>query len=486
MGGSQAINYVVGMVRTKLVALLLGPSGVGMIGLFQSSIAWVMQLTGLGIGSSGVRQIAKAHSAQDTEQVGKTIRVLRRACWFTGILGWVVAAILSRPLSIWVFESTDNAWLIAILGATLLLTGVSSGQKAIIQGTRRISDLAKMTVLSSLLSTIFAIFLYWLFGVNAIVPVLVSIALLNLAVSWWFSRKLVVPDAGSLSWTETYQEGKQLTNLGVAFMWGGLLASLVDMGVRALIVREVGIDGTGYYQAAWALSGMFANFILGAMGADFYPRLTGVADNHPLIKSMVNEQIEVGVLIAVPGLVATLAVGPLLLVAFYSTEFIAAAEVLPWFVFAIFFRVMSWPVGYTVLAKGATGWFFVTQTFFFGLQMFLAWMLISPFGLVGAGISFLGTCIPAVILNLFVANRLTGFVWSRTVLNLFLAGFAVVCVAFLGAVFLSATQSAMLSLPLAAIASVFCIRGISARVGKEHRIVRTLLKIPGMKLLMPN
>jgi PST family polysaccharide transporter len=41
VGGAQAINYVVGLLRTKAVALLLGPSGVGLVGLYVSAIGLV-------------------------------------------------------------------------------------------------------------------------------------------------------------------------------------------------------------------------------------------------------------------------------------------------------------------------------------------------------------------------------------------------------------------------------------------------------------
>ena len=486
IGGSQAINYVIGMVRTKLIALLLGPSGVGLIGLFQSSIAIVTQLTGLGIASSGVRQIAEAHGSENAEDIGRTIRVLRRACWVTGILGWVVTAILSRPLSIWAFETPENATLIALLGASLFFTAISGGQKAAIQGTRRIGDLARMIVISSLASSAVAIAIYWVFGEHGIVPVLIITALINLAVSWWFVRRVEIPPATELTWGETFRESKQLTGLGIAFMWGGLLAALVDMGVRSLIIRDIGVDGTGIYQAVWALSGMFANFILGAMGADFYPRLTAVADRHKLMNSMVNEQIEIGVLIALPGLLGTLAFAPMLLMIFYSSEFMVGAILLPWFVAGIFFRVVSWPVGFTILAKGATKWFLLTQTSFYAVQIVAVWYLIKPLGLVGVGIGFFLAFLPIFVLNLLIAYRLSGFAWSVSVMRVVIPSACVVAVGFACATLLPTAWNMTIGGFLTVGAGLTSIRGITKRLGPEHRIARTLNRIPGMRFLLSN
>ena len=485
IGGSQVINYLIGMVRTKLVAMLLGPDGVGLVGLFQSSIALVTQLTGMGIASSGVRQIAEAHGTGDTVFAGKTVQVLRRTCWATGILGWLVTAVLARPLSHWAFDSSQYAGLVAILGITLLFTALAGGESALIQGTRRIGDLARMTVISSLAATIVAVSLYWLFGQNGIVPVLIATAVVNLGVSWWFSRRIEMPVSAKLTWADIYKEAKKLTNLGFAFMWGGLAAALLDLGIRSMIVRYVDLEATGIYQAAWGLSGMFASFILAAMGTDFYPRITAVANNHSQLNSMVNEQIEIGTLIALPGLMATLALAPMLMTIFYSQEFVIGGELLPWFVLGIFLRVVSWPVGFSLLAKGASRWFIVTQTHFCVVNYLLAWWLIKRIGLIGAGMAFFLTFLPVVLLNLFVANRLSGFHWSASAIRVIALSALLVLIGFASSILQPLATNLVLGLSLSFLSGILCLRGIVHRVGQKHRPIQVLMKIPGMRFVVP-
>ena len=92
IGGSQAVNLVIGMVRTKVVAILLGPSGVGLMGLYQSATSMVGTLSGLGIGQSAIREVAVAHGTGDAERIARTVTALRRACWVTGALGWLATA----------------------------------------------------------------------------------------------------------------------------------------------------------------------------------------------------------------------------------------------------------------------------------------------------------------------------------------------------------------------------------------------------------
>lgn len=335
IGGAQGINYLIGMVRTKLVAVLLGPAGVGLVGLYMSATELVGIIAGLGINTSGVREVAEAHGSGKAEHIARTVKTLRRACWATGILGWLLCAGLSYPLSVYTFGTGERAWAIAILGATILITAVSGGQSALIQGSSRIGDLARMNVLGAVSGTLVAVGLYGWLGQKGIVPVIIVTAACNLGFSWWFARKIPVIPISLTGW-ETIGNAKQLIRIGMAFMYGAILFSAVGLTIRSLIVKKYGLDANGVYQAAWVISGLFANFIISAMGTDFYPRLTAVAKDNEHVNRLVNEQTEIGILLALPGLLGTLVFAPWLMRLLYTAKFLPGAELLPWFVVGVF------------------------------------------------------------------------------------------------------------------------------------------------------
>lgn len=221
------------------------------------------------------------------------------------------------------------------------------------------------------------------------------------------------------------------------------------------------------------------------MGTDFYPRLTAISDDHPRLNATVNEQIEIGVLIALPGLLATLTCGPLLMIVFYSNQFILGAELLPWFVLGVFLRVVSWPLGFAILAKSATRWFFLTQTHFYVVQFALTWLLIRRIGLVGVAIAFFLTLIPAAVLNLAVVYRLTGFTWSIGVIKLLTASTLVVLFAFLSTMVIPVFWNALVGIGLTFGASLYCANGLAARLGRQHKLVLLMLRIPGLRFVLP-
>lgn len=468
------------MVRTKLVAILIGPSGVGLVGLYNSATILIGILVGLGIGSSGIREVALAHSSGDPERLAHILKTLRRACWVTGFIGWGITAAFSYPLCLWVFGSGERTWAISLLGITVLLGAVGDGQRALLQGVRRIGDLARMGVYSILISTVVAVILYSWLGEQGIVPVLIISAIINVVVAWRYARKVqIIPVCQSI--TDSCRNSKHLLGLGLSFMWSGLLSSGAALVVRSMIVREYGIDANGIYQAAWAISGMFAGFIFTAMGTDFFPRLTAVAHENDQVNRLVNEQTEIGILLTLPGLLGTLAFAPWLMHLFYTSAFVAGSELLQWFLLGTFGRAVSWPMIYIQLAKNESKWFAFTEFTFWALHLGLSLLLLHWCGLRGGAMGYFIPNIVYVIGMLWLAAHLSGFRWSKPVIKLLLVSGMLVTAIFVSRYFFFESLSITIGALITATSLIYSLRGFAHRVGSENRFFSIIYRIPGLK-----
>lgn len=483
MGGAQAINYLVGLLRVKVVAVLLGPAGVGVIGLYTSATSLLGTITGLGLQSSSVRAIAQSQGNEDPLTVARTIRMLRRLVWITGALGWFASVALSIPLSRWMFQSTEHAWALAVLGGMLFLTAISNGQLALLQGLRRIGDIARVQVAAAVLNTAVTVGLYAWLREDGIVPVLLANAVVTLLCSWWFARRVDVP-AVSMDWTQALSEAKPLLGLGAAMMWSGVLTLLLDLYTRTLITRELGVDAAGIYQAAWALSGLFAGFVLGAMGTDFYPRLTSVIHDPEVAVRAVNEQTEVGILLSVPGLLATLAFSKWVIWALYSVKFAPAADVLVWMVLGVFGRVLSWPMGFIQLSIGAGRWYMATEAIFLAIQAALVALLVPRYGVIGAAYAFAACYLLYTAGMAWVGHRLIGFRWSAAVRRMMLVSGALMGLALAANRLLPDHFAMALGGILTLLGGVWSLRGLVVRLGTDHRLVLKIVRFPGMQRLI--
>jgi enterobacterial common antigen flippase len=484
MGGAAGLNYLIGLLRVKIVAVLIGPSGVGLVGLYTSAVGLVGTVSSLGIGSSAVREVAQAFSEDDARAVARTVRILRRACWATGMFGWLLALLLAKPISIWLFGSTDQIVALSVLGVTLLLNAVAAGQGALLQGSRRIGDIARANVLGTLLSTVVAIALYAWLGKDGILLVLVATALLSLSVSYWFSRRVrVIPV--DLSWADTLRGTKHLLGLGFAFMWSGVMAAALDSLTRSIVTNQFGVHAAGMYQAAWALSAMFAGFILGAMGTDYYPRLTATIHDRALTTRMVNEQTEIGILMALPGLLGTLAFAPLILVLFYTTQFLGAAELLRWLLLGVFARVVSWPIGFILFAKGASRLVLVVETVFAAVQAALLFWFVDKYGLVGAALAFAAVNALHIIAVLWAGRVLIGFAWSSGVQRLVLISSGFICAGLTVPSLMTDGMAVVAGGLITITGSIVSLRGLVERLGSENRLTKWISLVPGVRIILP-
>jgi len=148
------------------------------------------------------------------------------------------------------------------------------------------------------------------------------------------------------------------------------------------------------------------------MGADFYPRLVGVAHDHPQCNRLVNEQTQVSLLLAGPGVIATLTFAPLVITLFYSAKFHEAVEVLRWICLGIALRVITWPIGFIIVAKNRQMIFLVTEVAWTIINISLTWVCVKSFGLNGAGMAFFGSYVFHVLMIYPIVRRLSGFQWS--------------------------------------------------------------------------
>jgi enterobacterial common antigen flippase len=485
IGGSSVVNVGIGIIRTKAMALLLGPGGVGLMGLYGSILNLAESIASMGINSSGVRQIAEAAGSGETARIGRTAATVRRTAIVLGVLGAVLLVLFSRQISRLTFGGDQHTTDVATLSLAVFFLSVSGGQGALIQGMRRISDMAKMGVLGALFGTVISIPLIYFFREKGIVPSLVGVAAMTVLTSWWYSRKVQIP-AQRVTISELRREAGTLLKLGVAFSASGVLTMGAAYAVRLIVLRKVSFEAAGLYQSAWALGGLYVGFILQAMAADFYPRLTAVSRDNGECNRLVNEQAHISLLLAGPGVMATMTLAPLVIALFYTTKFAAAVEPLRWICFGMALRVIAWPMGFIILAKGVQTIFFWTELAATIVHVGLAFMLVGYFGLTGAAMAFFGLYIWHGILIYLIVRRLTGFRWSvanRQTGLLFLPAIGLVFGGFQWLPFWLATAVGLLAALLSGIHSSRTLCGLVS-LDRVPRFVRRLVE--WLRLSSPN
>jgi PST family polysaccharide transporter len=429
LGGSQVILTVLGLVRNKALAVLLGPSGVGLAGLYTSITSMAATVTGLGIGSSGVRQIAEANTASDKDRVARVAAVIVRVVFLTNLIAALVVCVWSGPISRATFGTSKYAAGVALMSLVLIFSGISAGQLAILQGLQKMKELVHCQILGAVFGSLVSVAIVFYFRDAGVAWFLVANAAFAIFTSWWFVRRVQKVSLG-VSLADTLAELKKLVGFGLALMASSLLSGVVAYFSRIIVIHKLGLQATGQFQAAYTLSSYYVGFILSAMGTGLLPKLTGLCQDDTQANRLLNDQTEIGLLLAAPGITATLVLAPWVLRLFYTGSFVAAAGIVQWQVIGVFFRMMSWPLWHLQIAKGMSRLFILTECVAAVLQILLNWVCIERWGLDGAGMAFTLFYIAHVIGMYFLCRSLSGFAWSRRVLFISLPGALLLCLSF--------------------------------------------------------
>ena len=396
-GGVQVLSILVGLVRNKLVALILGPMGMGLLALFSSTIKLVGDSTNFGLSISAIREISKAYEEKKQSEMLYRISVFRHWCLLTSLLGGVVCAVLSPLLSRWAFSFGDHTLHFLLLSPVVALTTFSLGEFAILKATRHLSEVATSSLYTAFCALLVVVPIYYFFAYKGIVPSLILLALVQLAAVAYYSFR-AYPLRLSFR-RSVLDNGKCFMKLGVAFALAGMVGSGAEMFMRAYLSYVDNVDTVGLYNAAYVMIFTYAGTVFTAMDTDYYPRLSSQSSLGTEFNSVVNNQIEVSLHLVSPLIIAFIMVMPMLLPLMYSSKFIPVVPMVQIAALSMLSRAMYMPIEYIALSRGDSLTYFFTELISYIILSVFVIVGYNFYGLWGAG---LGIALASFVELLFV------------------------------------------------------------------------------------
>lgn len=411
--GSSVVSVLAGVVRMKVLAVVIGTSGLGLYGVLSQLLSTTSVVALVGLNTSGVRALAAAgeRSAAEQARVSAAVRrvaigaALLVATALVALSPWLAEAMLGQA-GLW----PDVAWLaLGILAAALAAPLTIS-----LQARRDIPRLALVTALAAIASTAATIALAFWAGAAAVAAMVVAIPCATLLVAWALAR----PERATAAQRPIPGEAWALFRFGAGVMAAGFATTGAILLARAIIVYFLGLDASGLFHAMWVISMSYIGFALTAMSAEYFPRLSSVANDPAEVNAQVNEQIRLVLLMATPVLVAVIGFSHPLLRILFSDPFVAVADALRWQIIGDFFKLCSWPVGFIFLAHQRTRAFAAGELIWAGTFVAGLWLLVPRLQLPGAGIAYLIGYLVYFIAALMLARAITGFVPERRTMGI--------------------------------------------------------------------
>lgn len=386
-GGVQIYNIIIQIVRSKIVAMLLGPAGMGITGLYSSALDVISRISNCGLSTSAIRNISEASGNNNTQRISVVLSVFRRITVVTGTIGMLVCIALSPFLSKNSFGDDSHIWAFIILSVIILLKQLSAGQIVVLQGLQRYRYMARATVIGETISLLLIIPMYYFWNIKAIVPVLLVVQIVAFLLSWYYRSKIKIPII-RVSYEDIKQEGGNMLKTGILLSVSGVIGALVIYIVRSFINKTGNVGDVGLYVAGVTIVDSYVGLVFAAMVKDYYPRLAKIAKDRELFCDSINKQGEMSLLMMAPLVVVIFAFLELGIIVLYSGKFLAITNMIYWSLSSMLFKTLAWTMSYAIIAKGDTKTFFITEL---SIQVYSLVAIILGYkygGLTGIGIAY--------------------------------------------------------------------------------------------------
>ena len=430
-GFASAVTIFTGIVCTKVLALVTGPTGVGLINILRQMVAFFLIPATINGNNAIVQGISKRHSKMSQIQYQSVV------FWLVALLTLATAAgmvLWARPIASYFFKSPTQTEVAVIrfLAVPTVLTAGSYYVKALINGYRAIGRLALVDV-SAAVSTLLLVypvarliaarhntaFILYL-ALPQLVAVIFGVAFLNR-----MGRQRILGLKAldrALFWSET----RYFVSFSATLMGTGLMLQGTVLAIQAVVANQMTIAAVGVFSAGWALSTRYLSLVTNSFGTYYLPTLTGVRDAVERDSLICNMQ-RVVILLLTPLLVLLIAFKPMVVRLLYTEDFLPAVDIIQWMLIADYLRFSAWTVGMLLLSERQLKVFFWKEIL---LQLFLlggsicAVMVFQR--LEGIGIAYLTTMTANLLFLVWYARRRYRFTVRKDVFFYWISGLLIV------------------------------------------------------------
>ena len=410
LGIGSAATVVAAILRSKVLATLLGPQGTGLLAQLSTLTAVLVPLATLGLGNGVTAMIATARARGDALLVKRVRSTALTLSTIVG-LGFALLAALASPwLADALFHDRTKAWVVLAGALTVPLSAIASLRVSILQGYEAVKSMAKLNAIIAAATIVTIAPLAWFFGLQGAVAHLIVVAAIYVIVS----GRMVAEQAGRFEAGELPRPRmdrallRPLLRYGSSALLVGLSSTLTLLILRSALVSKLGLGPNGIYQVCVGISGLYMPLILNSITAIVWPQIAGHATDQETNVTM-REALRLAVLLQSLAAGAMLAMAPLWIPIFYSGKFLPALDLLPIQFLGDYFRSVAWICGIWLVPKNRLRpW--VLFDLVYGVAMLITfWLLVDRVGLRSIVIAYVVAHVSHALLHYALARRTLGF-----------------------------------------------------------------------------
>lgn len=356
---SVMIRMVTGVVSTSVVAKILGPSGVALLGNLRNFITSLETISVLGFNNGIVKYVAQHN--KDENELKKIISTV-----FWTLLGasFLVAVPLFIFANYWnttVFGSEyDFSLIFRVTALTIPLFALNIFLIAIINGLSEFKKVIYINIVGNLIGFGFTIFMVVQYGINGALLAMAIVPAVLFVVSWfWISKSLDLKRYIKKGLYD-FSVIRNLSEYSLMAFVSAFCFPIIILKIRMNAIDTVGIENAGNWEAMRSLSNFYMMFVSTLLTVYFFPKLSQ-SQSDKGTQSVFFDYYKSVIPMFLVGALILYFLRDIFISLIYSERFLVLSDLFLWQLAGDFFKVCSLILGYQFFAKKMTIAFLSTE-----------------------------------------------------------------------------------------------------------------------------
>lgn len=326
-GALSVVRLVAGFGRTKYIAFVLGPFGVGILSQANQLNLLAISLCSLSMAVGIINRFAAAREQGDEERaarvLGTALAVQASLSAFLVLIGLFQASRISS----FVYEAGQPLWSALILCGTPFAVGASGFLEGLLFGSRRYDLYVRASLIATVLGVAIQLVLIHYAGlIGAFIGYPINSIILFVSFLVHARKCRPLRRVFVLHWDPT--ELRPLLAFSFSVMINSTAAYGVALLVRRFVIARLGAEGNGLIQVPIALSAYFAPFVTNGLWGQLHPLVSAQGDSSRAREEL-GRALEISALLALAYAFGVTILRPVLVWLAYSKSFEGALPIMP-------------------------------------------------------------------------------------------------------------------------------------------------------------
>lgn len=400
---STLVRMLTGLISVKVVASIIGPAGVALVGQLNNFATIALSLSTGGI-NNGITKYVAEYKDEENRVKDCLSTALRITCACSLIVG-VGLVLFHNVLSKWILLSPEYGYVFTIFGFTILFYALNMALASVINGFKEFKRYVKINIIGSLLGLVYTLSLVFIWHLKGALISAVTFQSVMFFISIWMVRKLPWMKWEYLKNRINKDLSKKYLRYSLMTFISAATLPVAQMLLRGHVISQISATEAGWWEAMNRISNMYLTVITTSFSVYYLPRLSELTD-----KLELRREIYRSYKVIIPCLLCGFALIYMLrfvvIRLLFTPEFLPMQGLFIWQLMGDFFKITSWLLAYLMVAKAMAKWFIGTEVLFSFLYVGLSFLFMRNNGVVGITQAYLVNYILYTIMMFYLFRKL--------------------------------------------------------------------------------